>query len=250
MSQIDVVCVGYRSENFLPRLKDDLNDFTIRPHHFHYFDNTGNPRTLPSLWNELAARGSARYLAIVNPDIALSPEWDERLIRRLESDPSIGLVTPDPTPFSLRCPSRSDMIALSRDRIDRADVGTDPVQFFAALMERKHWESLGGVDERMRFYMQDIDFIVRLHEVLRKRAVRVFGCPVWHFGSASTKAASERREMDPGVECDFGSKVFTDVRHGRLKQWHLLSEEEKKDVRTDGRYSRIPSKGELPCTTA
>lgn len=240
MAKVDIISVGYRSEQFLPRLTCDLKTCTNNKHEFYYSDNTGNPKTLPKLWNELAALGHSEYLAILNPDIALSPEWDERLIQCLQSNPDVGLATADPAPFALACPSPEEMAALSSSRKNRADLGSDPVQFFVAFMKRVDWERLGGVDERMRFYMQDIDFIVRLREQSKKRTVRVFSCPVWHYGSASTKEAGKRNEIDAQRECDFGSWVFTEVRQGRMKEWHLLSDLERRTVREDERFSKIP----------
>lgn len=240
MKELDVIVVGYRSEAYLPRLISDLKELTAYEHQLHYFDNTGNPKTLSAAWNELAAKGDARFLAILNPDIALCPQWDERLIECLYTDSSVGLATADPTPFSLTPPSREVMERLGIERRTRKDVGTNPVQFFLAFMERWAWEELKGVDERMRFYMQDIDLIVRMSERLGRKAVRVFSCPVWHYGSASTHEARDRKEIDSQRECDFGSWVFNEVRHGKMKEWDRLNEEELAEIRKDERYCRIP----------
>lgn len=240
MTEVDIVVVGYRSEAYLPRLFSDVKDLSAREHKIHYFDNTGNPRTLSALWNELAAAGQAKYLAILNPDIALSPAWDERLIACLKNNPDIGLVTADPTPFALEPPAREVMVRLSKERAGRTDTSGNPVQFFVAFMERWTWSALRGVDERMRFYMQDIDLIVRMWERLQRRTVRVFSCPVWHYGSASTRDANDRKEIDSQRECDFGSAVFNEVRHGRLKEWQTLTESERAEIRRHTDFSKIP----------
>lgn len=240
MVTIDIVVIGYRSESFIPRLFSDLEGTTKNPHKLYYFDNTGNPKTLSAAWNEMAGKGQGEYLAIMNPDVALSPSWDDRLLRCLSSDPSTGIATADPSPFSLTAPSKEVMSEISKQRASRTDVGLDPVQFFLAFMKRQHWEALRGVDERMRFYMQDIDFIVRMNERLKKRTVRVFSCPIWHHGSASTRRAGQLGEIDAQVECDFGSRVFDQVHRGILKEWQLLSESERRQIRTSPLYSKIP----------
>lgn len=240
MTELDVIVVGYRSEPFLPRLFSDLENMTRLKYELHYFDNTGNPKTLSRAWNELASRGKARYLVILNPDTALSPGWDERMVSVLTAHSNVGIATADPSPFALSAPSVEVMSALSKERQDRTDLGTNPVQFFVAFMERATWERLQGVDERMRFYMQDIDFIVRAKERLNKICVRVFACPIWHAGSASTKEASSQKEIDPQKECDFGSYIFSAVRHNGMKEWDRLTPEERDSIRLDLQYSVIP----------
>lgn len=236
---IDIVIVGYRSEEYLPRLFEDIKSTTRAPHSVHFSDNTGNPKTLSTVWNDLAARGSSPYIAVLNPDIALSPDWDIRMVRCLEKDRGTGIATADPVPSSLDIPSRETMVAISKERESVFSTSRDPVQFFAVMMSRQVWVSLKGVDERMRFYMQDIDFIVRTWERLRKTTVRVHGCPIWHKGSASTKEATKRLEINTDLECAHGSRVFHEVRHGMLKEWDFLSENERLQVRQDPKYNTM-----------
>jgi hypothetical protein len=235
---IDIIVVGYRSESFLQRLLDDIRTLTENKHTVYYADNTGNAYTLPARWNMLAALGKSEFLAILNPDIALCPQWDHRLLSGLMSDHSIGIVTADPVMVSCPAPSKEQMAEIANTRTAMGLTG-DSICFFCSVMRRNLWSQLKGVDERMRFYMQDIDFIVRANERCGKGTKRVLSCPVWHSGSASTKEAKARGELDPDLECKFGSAVFDGVRHKRMKEWHLLTDEERNAVRRDPLYAKM-----------
>jgi hypothetical protein len=231
---IDIVFVGFRSEEYLPRLRQDIESMTSLPHVVHYFDNTGNPKTLSAAWNDLVCLGSAEYVAILNPDIALSPSWDRRLVKALKTSPGCGIATPDPcgsSPTAAPMPSAETMKELSCEVAKDVRISTEQIQFYCAVMRRSTWETLKGVDERMRFYMQDSDFLRRAKARLNLEAVRVHSCPVWHRGSASTGLAIQKKEVDQSLEYDTSFSVWREVLEGRWKDWDLLTAGERLEVR-------------------
>lgn len=237
---VDILLVGYRSEAFLPRLREDIKAMT-GPHTLHYWDNNGNTKTLSQAWNDLAELGSRQFIAVMNPDIALCPGWDARLIEALESDPTIGIATPDPfgsSPTADPMPSREQMVQLAAEYRPIKRITTKEVQFYLPVMRRTTFEMVCGFDERMRFYMQDSDIIKRLEEK-GLRSVRVHSCPVWHQGSASTAVALERKELDQSVEYNHSFSVWREVREGRWKPWHELTDTERRTIRTDPRFARM-----------
>lgn len=238
-NKLDIIVISYHEEEFIRRLIEDAKLMTKSTYVIHHWDNTGNKKTVSAAWNELAAIGNAEYLAVLNADIALSPEWDEKLISCLNSDPSIGFAAADPLPFALEIPSREQMVSIAKERAGVIGYSGTTVQFFAVIMKRSTWNTLHGMDERMRFYMQDIDFVVRLSERFKKKGVRVLNCPVWHKGSSATVEAKKRGELNPDFECKLGSDVFTEVRHGRMKEWQCLTHEEKTAIRQDIRYNNL-----------
>ncbi len=240
--KVDIVLVGYRSEKFLPRLLEDIRDMTLLPHEVHYLDNSRNEKTLSQAWNDLAAQGTAHYIAIMNPDIALSPGWDNRLAVALETGRRVGIATPDPfgsSPTAEAMPSREEMARKAHERAAVLEHTTKEVQFFLAMMRRTSFSVLRGFDERMRFYMQDSDAIKRMEERLDLRTVRVHACPVWHQGSASTAAAIEHKELDQKVEYDHSFAVWREVREGRWKPWDRLADHERRAVREDPRFAKM-----------
>lgn len=241
---LDMIVVSYHEEAYIERLIEDAKLLTRSDYVIHHWNNTGNKKTVSAAWNELAAIGRGEYLAVLNADIALSPGWDERLISCLNSDSSIGFAAADAAPFSIEMPSREQMVSIAAERAEVVDLRRTEVQFHVPMMKRATWNELGGVDERMRFYMQDIDFVVRLSERLKKSAVRVLKCPIWHKGSSATVEARKRGELNPDFECKLGSDVFTEVRHGRMKEWHQLTHDEKMEIRQDPRYNNLKPPGD------
>lgn len=232
--ELDVVIVGYRSERFLPRLREDLARWSAYEHRVHYYDNLGNNRTLSALWNELAAQGSAENLCILNPDVALSPEWDRKLIRGL-SEKGVGVTIADNAcNTSNDYPSREAMAAAAGPPVlevrdtSRTLVG---LHFYCPMMKRATWEALHGVDERLRFYNQDCEFLTRLRTVLGLTVAYVRGAAVWHYGGASTGEAESRGEINRQVETYVSQEAWNRILAGAEKEWHLLTPEEKAAVR-------------------
>jgi hypothetical protein len=258
VTTVDIVLVGYRSEQYLPRLLEDIESMSSLPHKVHYFDNLGNTKTLSRLWNELAAAGDGQYIAIMNPDIALCPGWDERLVEVLRKYPMIGVSSPNPigsSPTAEPMPSREDMAKLAAELTNVSHLRMNEAMFFLPMVRRSNWDLLKGVDERFRFYMQDSDFQKRIEWAGLKNCI-VQACPVWHRGSASTGAALEKKEIDQSVEYNFGFSVWREVREGRWKLWHLLTDQERAALRADERFSKmgvrhpdwekLPPPGEIP----
>lgn len=235
----DVIIVGYRSELFIPRLLEDIQTMSVNRPVVHYLDNIGNTRTLSRAWNELAGKGKADWIAVLNPDVAISPEWDERLMFPIRNDNSIGMTNSDLYRLGGEIPSREEMVVAASNRKFDVGISEKTVEFFSVMISRKDWDALGGVDERMRFYCQDIDFIVRIRERLKKRAVRVSSCPIWHRGGASVVEAKGRREVNTDTEWEFGCNIFTEVRWGRMKEWQNLSDDERDSIRRNPEFTTM-----------
>jgi hypothetical protein len=242
MRKVDIVLVGYRSDMYLPRLRQDISNMSACKTAVHYFDNSRNSKTLSRLWNDLAAAGRGDYIVIMNPDIALCPDWDLRLVEAIDRNPDLAFATPDPfgsSPTSEPMPSRQAMREISDERQIDDRLTTDQLQFYVAAIRRDYWNKLRGVDERMRFYMSDSDAIHRALHSFCLRSVRVHSCPIWHRGSASTAEAIEKKELDQKVEYDTAFGVWREVREGRWKQWHDMTDQERADVRKHPVYSKM-----------
>lgn len=259
---IDVCVVAYRSEEDLPALEADLTLMSRCDVRLHLFDNTGNPKTLTIAWNDLAAKGDAPYIAFLNTDIRLSPAWDERLVAGIQKHDGAGVVMPEPVGHdwpvlsgkgerdfsrSSVCPTppRDAMSTISAKFEGRTDDysfgGACNAAFYAVLLRRDFWNVMKGFDERFRFYGQDHDFQRRMLSRHNRYAIRVRSSAVWHRCAGSTTKAAERGEVDFQNELEHHGKTKDAIGSGRMKEWDLLSEEERRAVRQNALYAKMPT---------
>ena len=114
-------------------------------------------------------------VALVNTDVVLAPDWLERMIAALESDPGVASVACKMV--DLRDPGllydagdvlRRDGACEQRGRFERDDGRFDePGEVFgacagAALYRRSVVLDAGGFDERYFTYLEDVDLALRL----------------------------------------------------------------------------------------
>jgi GT2 family glycosyltransferase len=121
-----------------------------------------------------AASTSREFLVFINPDTVVFEEWLEALVRPLEKDHSIGLVTPkvlmrdDPNHINvaglnvhLSGISMCRGLGLPKMALaERSEVASISGVAFAA--RRKVFESIGGFDEDFFLYMEDVDLSLRV----------------------------------------------------------------------------------------
>jgi hypothetical protein len=251
---IDIAVVAYRPGPETERLLEEIPLLTGRPHFVHVWDNTGNPKSLSAAWNDLGRAGDAPLLAFLNPDIALSPGWDEHLASCLECRPEVGaalpacvgdgsfrLVNGAEYPGSYGSPpSREEMRRLAEWAATQDGIypysPSDPAPFWAVMMRRADWQALEGFDERLRFYGQDHDMQRRLRE-RGLQTVMVLSCPAYNFGSLPTKRACQAGDIDINEEYRHIGRVLPLIADGRLTPWDRLSAEERSAVRADPKYA-------------
>jgi len=259
--KLDVVIVAYRSESDLPSVLDGLETMSSFPREVHLHDNIGNTKTLTIAWNDLANRGSAEYIVFLNTDIRLSPGWDERLVDGIERHADAGVVLPRPVghdwpklvdpaaaafpdPGCAPPPTPEAMRYIAEAWKDReADYsfgGGCNAAFYAVMVRRNIWDALKGFDERFRFYGQDHDFQRRLLNRFGKYSIRIDCAPVWHRCGGSVRKAAERGEVDFGSEMRHCGAMESAVKGGGLREWDLLTDEERARVRSNPQYNRMP----------
>ena len=120
-------------------------------------------------------RSSGEFVALVNADVELAPDWLARVAGALDRDPGAAAVACKMV--SLSDPNliydagdilRRDGVCEQRGRFTRDDGRFDtPGEVFgacagAALYRRSALESLGGFDERYFAYLEDVDLALRL----------------------------------------------------------------------------------------
>ena len=142
-----------------------------------------------------AARG--RWLALLNPDAYADPDWLARLVAAAEANPqfkSFGsrqLMAQDPSKLD----GLGDVMAAAgfpfRGGYLQPDVGAlAPAEAFSAcggamLIDRALFLRLGGLDERLFCYCEDVDLGYRL-QLVGEGTLIVPDAVVLHEGSASS----------------------------------------------------------------
>ena len=142
-----------------------------------------------------AARG--RWLALLNPDAFAAPDWLATLVAAAEANPEVGcfssrqLMDDDP----MRLDGLGDVMSLAgypfRGGFGHRDPGPlAPGWVFSAcggamLIGRDLFQRLGGFDERLFCYCEDVDLGYRLR-LIGQPTLLVPDAVVRHVGSAST----------------------------------------------------------------
>jgi hypothetical protein len=131
--------------------------------------------------NRGIAATSAEVVALVNTDVVLAPDWLERALAALEAHPQAGslatrmvdLADPEVL-YDAGDVLRRDGAAEQRGRFERDDGRFPAGEVFAAcagaaLYRRTALDDVGGFDERLVLYYEDVDLGLRLR-------LRGWGC--------------------------------------------------------------------------
>jgi GT2 family glycosyltransferase len=147
--------------------------------------------------NQAARRARGEWLALLNPDAYANADWLERLVAAAEANPAVKsftsrqLMAQDPS----RLDGLGDVMSLAgypfRGGYTHADPGPiAPGWVFsgcggAMMIDRALFLRLGGFDERLFCYCEDVDLGYRLR-LVGEPTLLVPDAVVRHVGSAST----------------------------------------------------------------
>ena len=225
-SSIDVVIVAYNRYELTESCLRHLTAQTV-DHHIIIVDNGSTDDTrariraewpavqlelfddnrgFPEACNRGVAAGSAETVVLLNNDVDCRPDFLERLVSPLQ-DPTVGSIAP-----LLLQPEdeRIDCVGLTADTVlagfprlqglppdharDVNPVLAGPAGT-AAAYRRTAWEQVGGLDESISFYMEDLDLALRLRTA-GWRAVTEPNAVGVHLGSATHgyRSAWQRRQ--------------------------------------------------------
>ena len=147
--------------------------------------------------NQGAKAAGGRWLALLNPDAYADPNWLARLVAAAAANPDVRcfasrqLMAQDPTKLD----GLGDVMALAgypfRGGYTHPDPGVmEPGWVFSAcggamMIERALFERVGGLDERLFCYCEDVDLGYRLR-LIGEPTLLVPDAVVRHVGSASS----------------------------------------------------------------
>ena len=155
--------------------------------------------------NVAVEAASGDRLLLLNSDAFVRPDTVERLGKRLDDNPRLGLcgaglVDDD----GARAKSHTYLFTLPRALIDTLNIrppltqdghGLVPVQAVlptCALARRDAYEQVGGFDERFTFYYEDLDFSLRLAQAGWEQAVD-WDAEAVHIEGGSTSSGAKQR---------------------------------------------------------
>ncbi|HEY8002859.1 MAG TPA: glycosyltransferase family 2 protein [Phenylobacterium sp.] len=216
--QVSVVVVVYESGPTLADCLVALKQQTFRDYELLIVDNASSDRTAqaaagadPSIRlienaenrgfaaavNQGARAARGTWLALLNPDAFAEPAWLERLMAAAAAHPAVHafasrqLMAQDPT----RLDGLGDVMALAgfpfRGGYTQADPGPMPPAWVfsacggAMLVDRALFLRLGGFDERLFCYCEDVDLGYRMR-LVGEPTLLVPDAVVRHVGSASS----------------------------------------------------------------
>jgi GT2 family glycosyltransferase len=213
-----IVIVNYNGGSFLGRCIESLRQHTA-DYGMVLVDNASTDGSLDSVIpgpdlrilrlnrnvgfapaNNIGIRtSSSRYVVLLNSDTIVTPLWLEGLVAEAERSADIGLVTPkllrpgNPSKIDSTGHLYQYETGLAADKgSNQLDQGQYELpadlpscSFACVLIKRVVLERMGGLDEKMFFYYEDVDFCIRA----RTAGWRVVYCPtsvVYHFRGRST----------------------------------------------------------------
>ncbi len=150
------------------------------------------------------SRAETEYVAVLNNDVELAPDWLETLVAELESSgrwfaTGKTLRREDPEVLDGTCDAMSKAGCAWRCGEGRQDGPLWSVPFdirmasFTAIVFRKRlFERIGPLDERFESYLEDVDFGVRC-AIAGLGGRYVPAAAAWHQGSATLGAWGPRK---------------------------------------------------------
>jgi N-acetylglucosaminyl-diphospho-decaprenol L-rhamnosyltransferase len=172
--------------------------------------------------NRGVAAGSGRFVVLLNNDVRARPDFLERLVAPLDRDERVGavaalLIRPDGETI--------DSVGLAADATYAgfprlagrpvAEAASERPALAgpsggAAAYRRAAWQELGGLDETMVFYLEDLDLALRLRAAGWK-AVAAPNAGAIHLGSATAGPRTAPTRFNSGF-----SRAYLLRRYGVL----------------------------------
>ncbi len=217
---VTVVVVNYNGRRFLPELLESLSGQSFSRFDTWVVDNASQDDSLEYLRRRhpgvrvlaqklnlgfskavnLAAWESKReFLAVLNTDMKLDPDWLQELVRVLQAEPAAAAAASKMRLYG--SPQRLNGVGGCMNLLgftwDRGMMEEDCGQYDrsaevlfasagAALFRREAFVEAGGFDERFFMYHEDVDLCWRFW-ILGYRVVTAPRAMVWHHFGGSTK---------------------------------------------------------------
>jgi N-acetylglucosaminyl-diphospho-decaprenol L-rhamnosyltransferase len=168
---VSLIVVTYNAEGLLPAFFSHLDRTRYEPYEVIVVDNASSDGTVSYLRserpgvtviarevgrgfsvaaNQAASIAGGDFLVFMNPDVFVTPEWLEVLVRHLSENPAVGIIAPQSHP-----PGKT----FTSSRVPIEEVAAVPG--CAMMVRRSTWEDLGGFDPEFFLYWEDTELCWR-----------------------------------------------------------------------------------------
>jgi N-acetylglucosaminyl-diphospho-decaprenol L-rhamnosyltransferase len=168
---VSLVVVTYNAESLLPVFLSHLDRTRYAPYEVIVVDNASSDGTVAYLRAERpqvqvianedgrgysggckqgAEAAGGEFVLFMNPDVYVTPEWLDVLVRHATNNPDIGIISPQAHP-----PGK-DFASSSKPFEESA-----AVPGCAMMIRRAAWEDLGGFDSEFFLYWEDTELCWR-----------------------------------------------------------------------------------------
>lgn len=203
--KLDILVVSYHAKKELAQTLSSLALFSAPGYRLTVHDNTARNYPLTWVWNRFVERSKRDVIAYVNSDVIVGPGWDSEAMALLESDPTVGNVSPAsnypphealapiPNPNEHALEWIEGLTEGLKQSPNRFHKGSDPTLAggHCMIMRRSANRHVAGFDERFPFANNDWDFNTRLVKAGFKMGVCLHATCL-HWWNASTKDAAAK----------------------------------------------------------
>ena len=226
-------------EKYYPQLVESIVKFTKYPNYdlVMYKDTSGN---VTKGWNTMVNMTQTEYMLIMNDDMIVTEGWLTNLMQVILSRKDIKIATVSPTTskgstylpelfeerFNINIDNVHQVAQLVRDKYRGVvrDINCFPGACF--LFTRKAWKDVGGFNEKIPLYANEVEFAIRLQRKGWKFMWRM-DTYVHHYGEASIRALSKTEKKYQQLREEGSEIIKRLVKTGGERNKEILDEYDK-----------------------
>ena len=182
------------------KLRDNLSKINNKNIHYHNIGDVGISKSL----NYAISKSSNNYVFITQPDVVISSQSIDNLIKASEKYDKIGIVSPltfDDENYSkydhydLKI-SKSGKVLNNQKKTPlkkpEGNICVEAINSTALLVKKDVIEKIGKWDENIYTYLEDIDICLRLR-LAGYQIIKVSDAKAYHIGFASHEKKNHKK---------------------------------------------------------